>query len=259
MGSDQPRRITASIRQPIKCQELCGNCSNEGESVPKALVMEGETAPIPNVRAKLDELFIHWLSKASTQDFLQQELKRVLSREERPKTVATLSSDTLSTPVESLTPSPPPPPPELHCNASPSPPPVQSSRSHSSKKKRHNQLALKSTKQALTDANEQTVQGAKADGSKGSITIPPFYFPYGRPEASTESRDRVLKEAHKRFKACGREGVSKEEFGTVVKVRRRLDAGSGGRRGGVPGSKPVPICHVAFSTATACSRCPNMG
>lgn len=178
--------------------------------------MEGETAPVPNVRAKLDELFLHWLSKATTQDFLQQELKRVLSRDESPRTVATLSNGTLSAPSECRTPSPPP---ELHCNASPSPPPVSQAPRSYSKKNRKSQLSLKSTKQALTDANEQTLQEANVDGSSNSITIPPFYFPFGRPDAS-ESRDAdgVLKEVHRKFKACGREGVSKEEFGAVVKV-----------------------------------------
>ena len=189
--------------------------------------MEGETAPVPNVRAKLDELFLHWLSKATTQDFLQQELKRVLSREEA-KTVASLSCGAPSTPAESLIPSPPPPP-DVHCGASPSPPPVQSGRSQSSKKKRNLQLTLNSTKQVLTDANEQTANDAKADGSTTTTTtstsssspIPPFYFPFGRPEeeGSAEGRDRVLKEAQKKFRGFGREGVRKEEFGTIAKVR----------------------------------------
>ena len=188
----------------------------QAEGIRKSRVMEGETAPVPNVRAKLDELFLHWLSKATTQDLLHQELKRVLSREENPRTVATLSNGTLSAPSEARSPSPPS---ELHCNASPSPPPVsQAPRSHSKNNKK-SQLSLKSTKQALTDANEQTLQEANVDRPSNTITIPPFYFPFGRPDAP-ESRevDSVLKEAHRKFKTCSREGVSKEEFGTVVKV-----------------------------------------
>ena len=212
-----PRLITASFISQSNARDFAGT----GLKRHRTPVMEEETPPIPNVRAKLDELFLHWLSKATTQEFLQQELKRVLSREEKPKTVVSLSSGAPSTPAEPLTPSPPPPD-HLHCGASPSPPPVQSFRSQSSKKKRNYQLTLSSTKQVLTDANEQTVHDSdKTDDSSSSSSggaIPPFYFPFGRPEASAESHDRVLKEAHKKFKGYGREGVRREEFGTIVKV-----------------------------------------
>ena len=168
-----------------------------------------EVKPVPNVKTKLDELFLHWLAKKQTQDFLKTELKRVILK-------ADLSHATSEEPSSS-------PNIEETRHSTPSPPPIAQS-PKSSKKNRKSPLALKSIKRQVE--NEGSIVNAAVHDSSSkprrlisgsSKDIPQFYFPHGKPEAA-ETKERFLKDAQKKFKSFPKGEVPKSEFGALVKV-----------------------------------------
>lgn len=178
-------------------------------------------AVTPNLKAKVDELFLRWLSMPSTQRILRDDLNKVI--EGRPISPKQCLSNSGSGGV-SRSSSPPAP--------SSSPTPVRSPRSprevrslrksgarnspRSPEPDRHGsvKLPMKTVSHLLDDKHGST---KITPGSAASI--PKFYFPFGKPAISNSSDiDSTLKKLVKVFDVFEKGCVKKEHFSAVTKV-----------------------------------------
>lgn len=179
-------------------------------------------AVTPNLKSKVDELFLRWLSMPATQRILHDDLNKVIEgRPISPKQQCLLSS---SSGGGSRAASPPAP--------SSSPTPVRSPRSprevrslrksgarnspRSPEPDRHApNKPMKTTSLYLSDEKHSSSKITAGCASN----IPKFYFPHGKPPKWHSSEvDATLKKLVKVFEVFEKGCVKKEHFSAVTKV-----------------------------------------
>ncbi|ESO88694.1 hypothetical protein LOTGIDRAFT_125808 [Lottia gigantea] len=125
----------------------------------------------PKLKAKVDELFLCWISDPIIQQSLEENLRQIVA------------SEVITQPLQSprLRPESPPHIPSSHKLASP-----------------RNNRQIIVTNSLNGKENKQTVRELPVPRTPSSVNIPRFYFPTGQPAARTET-DTILKRVQQEF------------------------------------------------------------
>lgn len=177
-------------------------------------------AVTPNLKAKVDELFLRWLSMPATQRILRDDLNKVIEgRPILPKQQCLLSSGSGGGGRSASPPAP-----------SSSPTPVRSPRSPREVRSLRKSGTKNSPRSPEPDRHVSSKAPMKThllDDKHGSTKITPgcasnvskFYFPFGKPPSSHSSEtDATLKKLVKVFEVFDKGCVKKEHFSAVTKV-----------------------------------------
>lgn len=179
-------------------------------------------AVTPNLKSKVDELFLRWLSMPTTQRILRDDLNKVIEgRPISPKHQCLLSpgpggsARSVSPPAPSSSPTP--------VRSPRSPRDVRSLRKSGAKSsprspelERHD-----SSKNLMKDSHSLDDKHGSIKISPGcAAKIPKFFFPYGKPPSSSAELDLTIKKVTQVFNVFEEGKVTRSQFAAVTKVRK---------------------------------------
>ena len=179
--------------------------------------IEKGMALTPIVKAKVDELFLHWLSSSETQRLLGNDLGKVI--EGRPVSPRQPSLTCTVGGVRSIS---PPAPPSV------SPTPIRSPRSprdsrNTPKRSLGTEHPPRSPRQEKHEPFKNSMKENELFLNDTKITpgcaanLPPFYFPNGKPQQSADS-DVIFKKVAQVFKVFNDGKITRNQFSAVTKV-----------------------------------------
>ena len=172
----------------------------------------------PILKVKVDELFLRWLSMPDTQRVLRNDLNKLIQgRPLSPRQLSHSSSpNSIGGASRPISPPAPPTSSPSQLLRSPRSPRERSSRRPGSKSPPRSPRLENNEGTKYLMKDKQLVLNNVRIFAGCAASVAPFYFPFGKPEDSTNC-EVTLERVAKIFKLYER-GIPKEEFGAVAKV-----------------------------------------
>ncbi|XP_067949382.1 serine/threonine-protein phosphatase 2A regulatory subunit B'' subunit beta-like isoform X2 [Watersipora subatra] len=172
----------------------------------------------PNLRLKIDELFMKWITDKAVQASLNSSLNQILRGEivtyATPQALHDASSNSThyrrtQSPSRTLAANRPASPSTPPC----SPPPSKVTASPRSPRSRHRRSIARKDRLALSVS-----QSLVSEDGDASIKIPPFYYPLGRPNTNSEGGEPTLNLAKDYLKKHPDDKLKKEDMHAFAKA-----------------------------------------